>query len=93
MKEVISSPKHLRGCLSVPGDKSISHRALILNALGEGTSVVSGLSSGQDVLSTKGILQNIGIKISNETQEGSYTITGGKGNYQESPVILDAGNS
>tara|TARA_A100001037_G_scaffold304601_1_gene341887 strand:+ start:11071 stop:12369 length:1299 start_codon:yes stop_codon:yes gene_type:complete len=93
VKEVISSPKHLRGCLSVPGDKSISHRALILNALGEGTSVVSGLSSGQDVLSTKGILQNIGIKISNETQEGSYTITGGKGNYQESPVILDAGNS
>ena len=93
MVEIISSPKHLRGELRVPGDKSISHRSLILNSLGAGTGYVSGLSSGQDVLSTKGILQNIGVSIIDGKLPGEYKITGTNGAFSESPHILDAGNS
>ena len=93
MEEVISSPKRLRGELSVPGDKSISHRSLILNALGTGTAYVNGLSSGQDVLSTKGILQNIGVSIIDGEKPGEYKITGCSAKFTESPHILDAGNS
>ena len=93
MVEIISSPKHLRGELRVPGDKSISHRSLILNSLGAGTGYVSGLSSGQDVLSTKGILQNIGVSIIDGKLPGEYKITGTNGTFTESPHILDAGNS
>ena len=93
MEEVISSPKRLRGELSVPGDKSISHRSLILNALGAGTAYVNGLSSGQDVLSTKGILQNIGVSIIDGEKPGAYKITGCSAEFTESPHILDAGNS
>ena len=81
MEEVISSPKRLRGELSVPGDKSISHRSLILNALGTGTAYVNGLSSGQDVLSIDG------------EKPGEYKITGCSAKFTESPHILDAGNS
>src|ERR671939_1504936 len=44
----------LRGSVRVPGDKSISHRALMLGALAEGTSVVRGLSTGDDVARTRG---------------------------------------
>ena len=59
VQETISSPRSLKGTLDVPGDKSISHRSLILNALSSGSAVVKGLSSGEDVLSTKKILQDI----------------------------------
>lgn len=65
----------------------------MLNALGKGSAIVTGLSGGQDVLSTKEILQNIGVHIIDGNQAGEYKITGANGNFVESPHILDAGNS
>jgi len=93
VQETISSPRSLKGTLDVPGDKSISHRSLILNALSSGSAVVKGLSSGEDVLSTKKILQDIGVQIEDGITQGEYKITGNHGQFTESSGILDAGNS
>jgi 3-phosphoshikimate 1-carboxyvinyltransferase len=93
VQETISSPRSLKGTLDVPGDKSISHRSLILNALSSGSAVVKGLSSGEDVLSTKKILQDIGVQIEDGITQGEYKITGNHDQFTESSGILDAGNS
>ena len=53
----------LRGRLRVPGDKSISHRALMLSALAVGTSRVTGLLEGEDVLATAAALRAMGATI------------------------------
>ena len=53
----------LRGRVEVPGDKSISHRALILSALAEGSSEITGLLEGDDVLATANGLGQVGVKI------------------------------
>ena len=50
----------LRGRIRVPGDKSVSHRALILAGLASGASTITGLSAGLDVLHTRQIMQAIG---------------------------------
>ena len=47
----------------MPGDKSISHRALILNSIAQGEAKVTGLSGGADVLSTKSCLKALGARI------------------------------
>ena len=54
------------GEVRVPGDKSISHRALILGALAEGETVIGGLSPGADVRSTRSCLGGLGVAISGE---------------------------
>ena len=54
----------LSGEARVPGDKSVSHRALILGALADGETVVEGLSSGADVHSTRTCLEALGVEIS-----------------------------
>ena len=51
------------GTLSVPGDKSIGHRALLLNAIAEGTAVVGGLPAGRDLAATLGALRSLGASI------------------------------
>ena len=51
------------GSLRVPGDKSISHRSLILGALGAGASRISGILESQDVHSTAGVLRALGVDI------------------------------
>ena len=53
----------LRGRVEVPGDKSISHRALMMAALAEGESRIKGLSPGLDVASTAGCLRALGVDI------------------------------
>ena len=89
----VRQPEVLAGSLAVPGDKSISHRSLILNGLAEGTATVRGLSHGDDVLSTMACLRamSVGIELGNEP--GLYTIVGRGGSLQEPDDILDAGNS
>jgi len=86
----ISPALNLRGCISVPGDKSISHRALMLGALAEGKTVIRGLAPGEDVRSTKHCLQQLGVSI--QEKSGKIHVTGGLG-LQKSETILDAGNS
>ena len=86
-------PDILQGELSVPGDKSISHRSLILNAMARGTARITGLSNGEDVMSTLACLRGMGVEITAGDSPGEYTVEG-RGPLLEEPTdILDAGNS
>jgi len=71
----------------VPGDKSISHRALLLAAIAEGTSVVRGLSDGDDVARTRAAVEAMGTTIEGEK------ITGGRRRLSEPADVVDMGNS
>ncbi|MGY8990130.1 MAG: 3-phosphoshikimate 1-carboxyvinyltransferase [Rhodospirillales bacterium] len=86
----------LRGTVRVPGDKSISHRALILAACAVGQSRVRGLLESGDVMSTAAALRKLGIRIECEEQDAQNTwlIDGrGVGGLIEADDILDFGNS
>ena len=66
MKRVLESKKPLRGEISVPGDKSIGHRAVIFGSIAHGSSRVSNLSSGEDNQRTAQAFKELGVKISTE---------------------------
>jgi len=89
-----SSPcRKLTGKVRVPGDKSISHRALIFGALAVGRTTVTGLSAGEDVQCTADALCRMGADIE-ELPDGSRTIDGlGIGGLREPAGVLDLGNS
>ncbi len=83
----------LRGSLSVPGDKSISHRALMLGAMATGETTIQGLLLGEDPRRTAACFTAMGATI-NELNTELVTVQGvGLGNLQEPADILDAGNS
>ena len=77
----------LRGSIRLPGDKSLSHRALILGALAEGTSVVRNLSPGDDVVRTREAVEALGATVEGEL------VTGGRGRLHAAPATIYAGNS
>jgi len=82
----------LQGTVFVPGDKSISHRALILGALAEGQTQVSGLLESEDILCTARVLQQLGADVRKEG--GNWIVTGsGLGGLTEPAAPLDFGNS
>ena len=60
---IINGPGVLRGSISVPGDKSISHRAVILGAIAQGRTLIKGLLESEDVLSTVTAFRRMGVKI------------------------------
>jgi len=97
LEQTVRSPSSLGGTISVPGDKSISHRALILNSIAQGYARIDGLSGGADVLSTMRCLNGLGVEITIDPESGSATVHGtdrGNGHrFQEPADILDAGNS
>jgi 3-phosphoshikimate 1-carboxyvinyltransferase len=83
----------LSGTIRVPGDKSISHRSLILGALAVGETRVSGLLEGEDVLNTAKSMRALGAKVE-RTGEFAWTINGvGVGGFAEPAAPLDFGNS
>jgi 3-phosphoshikimate 1-carboxyvinyltransferase len=83
----------LRGTIKVPGDKSISHRSLMLSALAIGESRVTGLLEGEDVLSTAAAMRAMGATIE-RTGEGEWRIHGvGVGGLLQPQAALDMGNS
>lgn len=83
----------LKGALRVPGDKSISHRALMLSALAVGESRVTGMLEGEDVLSTAAALRAMGATIS-RLDNGEWRIHGvGVGGLLQPQAALDMGNS
>jgi 3-phosphoshikimate 1-carboxyvinyltransferase len=87
-------PAHrLQGELVVPGDKSISHRALLLNALADGTARVRGLGLGADVLSTERCLQALGVAVEPDGPDGRVVHGAGLRGLREPDDVLDAGNS
>src|SRR6185503_18895488 len=79
----------LKGRLRVPGDKSISHRALIFGALAVGETRVSGLLEGEDVLNTAKAMQALGA-TAERTGEGDWRIHGvGVGGFRTPAGVLD----
>lgn len=85
--------KPLKGSIRVPGDKSISHRAVMLSALANGVSKITGLLEGEDVLATLAAFRAMGVKAAGP-KNGGLTITGvGMHGLKEPKVDLDMGNS
>ena len=84
----------LRGRVRVPGDKSISHRALLFGAIAEGTTTIDGLLPAEDPISTAACLRLMGTTISPIQTGEMVTIDGvGLDGLQEPLDILDCGNS
>ena len=83
----------LRGTAEVPGDKSISHRALIFGAMAVGETRISGLLEGQDVLDTAKAMQAFGAEVT-QHGAGSWSVHGvGVGGFREPLDVIDCGNS
>ncbi|MEZ5763191.1 MAG: 3-phosphoshikimate 1-carboxyvinyltransferase [Xanthobacteraceae bacterium] len=83
----------LSGRVRVPGDKSISHRALILGALSLGETRISGLLEGEDVLNTAGAMRALGATVE-RLGEGEWSVRGvGVAGFAEPDAPLDFGNS
>ncbi|WP_209427122.1 3-phosphoshikimate 1-carboxyvinyltransferase [Pararhodobacter sp. SW119] len=83
----------LSGVAEVPGDKSISHRALILGALAVGETRITGLLEGQDVLDTAAAMRAFGATVTRHGP-GDWTVAGvGVGGFAEPDRVIDCGNS
>lgn len=82
----------LKGTIQVPGDKSISHRSVMLGAIAEGKTKVYGLLTGEDCLNTIDCFRKMGVQIK---REGNYVEIDGTGfnGLKEPDEILDVGNS
>ena len=88
-----SSAPPLAGSVRVPGDKSISHRSLMLSALAVGESRVEGLLEGEDVLATAAAMRAMGAQIQQD-DDGIWHIRGvGVGGLLQPQTALDMGNS
>ncbi|MDB9540689.1 3-phosphoshikimate 1-carboxyvinyltransferase [Anabaenopsis arnoldii] len=83
----------LHGCIRVPGDKSISHRALMLGAIAHGETQIEGLLLGEDPRSTASCFQAMGAQISELNTELVRVQGIGLGQLQEPMDVLNAGNS
>lgn len=86
----VKGGRPLVGRVTCPPDKSISHRALILGALAEGTTAIRGLLEGEDCLATARTLRRLGVTIERHGP-GEWTVTGAP--LTEPDDVLDAGNS
>lgn len=88
----ISKVKSLKGEITIPGDKSISHRGVMFGAISEGITELTGFLDGADCRSTIGCFREMGIDI---TQDGDHVVIHGKGLHGLSTPqnILDVGNS
>ena len=82
----------VKGTLSFRGDKSISHRALLISSLAKGKSYIRNLSDSDDVKSTMNCLDSLGIDIKNNSEECIVQGRGFKG-YRKPLIQLNAGNS
>ncbi len=83
----------LSGVADVPGDKSISHRSLILGAMAVGETRISGLLEGEDVLDTARAMRAFGAEVTNRGG-GEWTVHGvGVGGFAEPDQVIDCGNS
>ena len=92
MEITVNKCKQLKGTMAVPGDKSISHRAVMLGALAEGVTEIRNFLMGEDCLSTIKCFKAMGVEIN---QESEVITVHGKGldGLQEPVEVLDCGNS
>lgn len=94
MLNFISKPVgYLKGEITVPGDKSISHRSIIFGAIAIGTSVIDGFLDGEDCIATLKAFQSMGVRI--EGPDKQRVIIHGVGKYglKQPQNIIDCGNS
>ena len=91
-KEHAAPGKGLKGEITVPGDKSISHRSVILGSIAEGRTEISGFLEGEDNLSTIAAFSLMGVNIE---RDGSRVTVEGRGldGLQEPTDVINAGNS
>ena len=87
----VSGGVPLGGELEVPGDKSVSHRALLIGALAEGTTLVRGLSDGDDVRRTLDAVRALGAEVHDDGEV--VTVTGGRSVLRAPSAPIDCGNS
>ncbi len=89
----LRGPAAVAGAVRVPGDKSISHRALLLGAMAHGASEIRGLLQGEDCRATVAALRALGVEIV-ERPDGTVCVMGrGPEGWKEPDAVLDAGNS
>ncbi|MDM8000270.1 MAG: 3-phosphoshikimate 1-carboxyvinyltransferase [Dehalococcoidia bacterium] len=95
MERRVRRPPSVRGEVTPPGDKSISHRAAILNSLAEGTAKVTNYAPGADCASTLSCLRALGVKITPIAASPPTIEVQGVGarGFSEPDTVLDAGNS
>ncbi|MGI6010874.1 MAG: 3-phosphoshikimate 1-carboxyvinyltransferase [Ruminococcus sp.] len=88
----IKKSRRLKGEITIPGDKSISHRGIMLGAISEGTTEITNFLQGADCLSTISCFQKMGVPIENK---GTIVRIQGKGLHglKKPASVLDAGNS
>jgi 3-phosphoshikimate 1-carboxyvinyltransferase len=87
----VTGGRPLAGTVAVPGDKSISHRALLLAALADGTSTITGLSGGDDVNRTAVAVAALGATVTRA--DGTVTVSGGRNRLAAPADTVDLGNS
>ena len=83
----------IQGDITVPGDKSISHRALILGAIAKGTTTINGFLNAQDCLATLKALQSMGVSIEGPVDDRVVVHGVGKHGLKKPTQILNCGNS
>ncbi|ACL23069.1 3-phosphoshikimate 1-carboxyvinyltransferase [Chloroflexus aggregans] len=89
----LTAPKRLRGVIQVPGDKSISHRSVLLNAIATGSAHITNFLPGADCLSSVACVRSLGVTVE-QPHERELIIHGvGLGGLRESTDVLDCGNS
>ena len=97
MAEICSnSSNSLKGSIAVPGDKSISHRAVIIGTLAVGETIIYGLLEGEDVLATVNAMRQLGADISKNTDKNgaAWSVYGrGIGGLVEPDTTINLGNS
>ncbi|HHY69216.1 MAG TPA: 3-phosphoshikimate 1-carboxyvinyltransferase [Bacillota bacterium] len=93
METVTKPNKGISGCLRVPGDKSISHRAAIVGAIATGTTEIIGYASGLDCSHTLTCLEKLGVTIERSAENRVLIQSAGPESLEEPDTILDAGNS
>ncbi|HEV2228652.1 MAG TPA: 3-phosphoshikimate 1-carboxyvinyltransferase [Steroidobacteraceae bacterium] len=83
----------IAGTLTVPGDKSISHRALMLGAIADGDTHITGFLAGEDCLSTARALGQLGVRIERPQETEMLVHGAGAGGLTASATALDMGNA
>jgi 3-phosphoshikimate 1-carboxyvinyltransferase len=91
MSLVVAPSRALRGEIHVPGDKSISHRAVLFGALARGTTRIAGFLRAEDCLATVRCVRALGVRVDEEGDGTRLAVHGG--DLRESEDVLDVGNS
>ncbi|HHF7374578.1 TPA: 3-phosphoshikimate 1-carboxyvinyltransferase [Legionella bozemanae] len=94
MHNFISKPVHsIKGEITVPGDKSISHRSIIFGSIAKGTTIINGFLDGDDCMATLKAFQAMGVTIEGPDEQQVIIYGVGKHGLQKPEKIIDCGNS